>query len=735
MKAWIEAGEAAPTLVTTDVSSLGERVDPRLFSQFFEHMAGATAGGISAELLANATLAASSGLTPDQVDVLIRNESALQAWHAGDPGPLRERWSGAPLHGGFPTGLVERVEPGLPLGWAALGSRPGSARSCPGRIGDGVRIQGETQLAVVNDEVAQLDAVPGLKQGIRIPTHRCRFVVVKVVSRPVSGDGRLEFILRRRTARHESVCGSVGSVLANADVAVTASAWQASEVLLKLPDDAVVEASEVVDLCLRWFPGEGGADLIVDRVSAMPGDHIEGFDPEVIELARQARIPEIRWPGGNFASYYHWRDGVGPQELRPTRPNYSWGGLEQNDIGTHEFLRLCELIGAEPHITVNSGTGSSAEAADWVEYCNGGPETRMGSLRAKNGRPEPYRVHIWEVGNENFGTWQGGYVGSEENARRFAEFAPVMRQASPEEIEIHACGSWFDLVPPSAALDGSVADGRWHDELIRQAPDEIDVVSLHALPVNDQHFDGISEADVHGALMANVVTAERQQIPALLAKLDGGRRQAELPPIRLSITEWGPVGARRDRVRCENAGGGLWGIDFLAMLTRFGERVAMASPNGFLHGGSIKKGGGVVYTDSVFEVTKAMASLAGSRPVRLGVSGPTYDVVNPPDLGLVEHGVPTVGVSAFVRGEELTYVLVSRRLHGSDDVSVAVPDGWRGAVAEALIWRVDDIGLTASPADPVPVTWEPGAVNASSVGFSLQVPARSAWWVTVKAIR
>lgn len=750
------AAPRTPTVVELRVDDLGEPVDARLFSQFFEHMATATVGGISAELLANPTLAADSGLSPAQVELLHRNEATVRAWRRGDDGPMRERWSGAPLQGGFPATLVEEVHVGVPLGWAPLGWEARAVRSCPGRIGDGVRVPGRAGLATAGTDgpagsLAQLDDVPGLRQGVRLPTHRCRSVEVSLVARPVAGTGVVEVLLRRREPRVgedggvAGVAGRVGDVLARSRVAVDDAAWHLTRHTLDLPDGAEVEPTELVDLCVRWLPdaaadgaGAAGApgagvapDLVVDRISAMPADHVEGFDPEIVDLARGARIAELRWPGGNFVSHYHWRDGVGPRELRPTRGNPAWGGLEQNEIGTDEFLRLCELIGVAPHLTVNSGTGSSTEAAEWVEYCNGGVDTPMGALRARNGHPEPYGVLVWEVGNENFGTWQGGYVGSEENARRFAEFAPAMRAASPVPIEVQACGSWFDLVPPSAALDISVADGRWHDELVRQAPDEVDVVSLHALPVNDEHVDGVDEDEVHGALMANVVTTERRFFPELLARLDGSGRRPDLPPIRLSVTEWGPVGARRDRVRCENAGGGLWGLDFLAMLTRFGSRIAMASPNGFLHGGSIKKGAGVVYTDAVFEVTREMASLVGHRPVALEVTGPTYDVEHPPDLGLPETGVPTVGVSAFTDGDVLTLLLVSRRRSGGDDVEIALPDGWRGGQVRARRWTLDRIGTTACPADPTPVVWTDISVPTGPRGLAIETPARSAVWITV----
>lgn len=734
------------TRVTVTEDPIAAPVDARLFSQFFEHMAAATEGGLSAELLTNPTLARDPGLTPEQVELLVRNERVAEAWAGtGDDSGMREHWASAPLHGGLPVTLVEEPRPGVPLGWAPLGWTR-AVRSCVGRLGDGVLVEAADggPADLLDRSVALLDEAPGLRQGIRVPTHRCRELVVLVVARTTVGEGTLEVLVRRRTPGAAERGGEVGEVLARSTVTVRDSGWLTTEHRLAVPAD--VAPAELVDLFLRWHgvPGEGlsgSSHLVLDRVSAMPADHVEGFDPDVLAIARAARISEVRWPGGNFASYYHWRDGIGPAELRPTRPNYAWGGLEQNTIGTEEFLTFCRLVGTRPHLTVNSGTGNAQEASAWVEYCNGPVDSPMGALRAAGGHPEPHDVRVWEVGNENFGDWQGGFVGSEENARRFAEFAPAMRAASPVPLEVQACGNLFDVVGVNKPLDTVDHDGRWHAELLRQAPDDLDVVSLHALPVNDRYLDGLDEDEVHRALMAYVVTLERTVLPQLFAACDAGDRDPARGPVRISMTEWGPVGARRDRVRCENAGGGLWGLDLLGMLTRFGDRVAMASPNGLLHGGSIKKGVGVAYADPAFDSVVRMRELVGQVPVAVRTEGPTFDVVHPTDLGLPEVDVPTVGVTATMStpagpdtaGERrLTCVLVSRRLTGSDVIHLTLPapSAGRGPVSVSVSqWRPASVGVIATPADPTPVRWV--ALEAQWQGDHLVValPALAAVWV------
>ena len=705
-------------------------------------MAAATEGGLSAELLANPTLVRDHGLTRAQIDLLVRNERLAEAWvTSGDDSAMREHWASAPLHGGFPVALVEGPHPGVPLGWAPLGWGT-AVRSCVGRVGDGVVVAATAGSAnALHRSVAMLDEAAGLRQGIRIPTHRCCEIVVAVVARSTLGEGTLEVLLRRRAPSAGERGGEVGQVLARSTTTVDAGGWAATQHRLEVPDS--IAPVELVDLFVRWHApptdhASTAAHLLLDRVSAVPADHVEGFDPDVLAVAKAARISELRWPGGNFASHYHWRDGIGPVDLRPTRPNHSWGGVEQNTIGTEEFLTFCRLIGAQPHLTVNSGTGNAQEAAAWVEYCNGPVDTPMGSLRAAGGHPDPHDVRIWEVGNENFGSWQGGFVGSEENARRFAEYAAAMRAASPVPLEVHACGNLFDVVGPNKPLDTVDHDGRWHAELIRQAPDDLDVVALHALPLNHGHLDGLGEEEVHGALMAYPVTLERTILPELFAACDASDRDPAREPVRLSLTEWGPVGARTDRVRVENAGGALWGFDFLGMLARFGSRIAMASPNGLLHGGSIKKGAGVVYTDPVFDCVARMRDLVGQVPVAVSIDGPVFDVEHPTDLGLPEADVPTVGVSAtmsFDAGERhLTCVLVSRRLTGSDVVQVSLPrsaENTQPAAVSVSTWRPASVGTSAIPANPDPVPWVPSAPCWESGDLVVDLPALAAVWLQI----
>ena len=215
------------------------------------------------------------------------------------------------------------------------------------------------------------------------------------------------------------------------------------------------------------FDGTGRLDL--DMVTLHPEDAVDGFDPQAMAQLRDLRTGWVRWPGGNYASDYHWEDGVGPRDLRPSTPNPSWPGLNANSVGTDEFLRLAERLGYEVMITVNAGSGSAEEAARWVEYVNGDTTTTLGRLRARNGHPEPYRVRYWNIGNELWGHWQVGYTNPEEHARRYAAFAQAMRAVDPSIRIIANAHGGHSESPPEP----------WNRPLLEHFGDQLEILDIH----------------------------------------------------------------------------------------------------------------------------------------------------------------------------------------------------------------------------------------------------------------
>jgi alpha-N-arabinofuranosidase len=218
---------------------------------------------------------------------------------------------------------------------------------------------------------------------------------------------------------------------------------------------------------------------------------------DVIEAAGRIRIPIIRWPGGNFASQYHWEDGVGPKRGRPVTYDLAWGGLESNQFGSEEFIKYCRLIGAEPFITVNAGSGTAEEAAHWVEYFNlkkcpaktqfrGFNEeyykqisgSRYVKLREEYGHPEPYNVKYWSIGNETWGDFQVGNLSAEENAEKTAEYAKLMKRVDPD-IKIAAVGMYLSSYWKWRENQDCRTSMEWNTEVLKTAGELVDYISVH----------------------------------------------------------------------------------------------------------------------------------------------------------------------------------------------------------------------------------------------------------------
>lgn len=206
--------------------------------------------------------------------------------------------------------------------------------------------------------------------------------------------------------------------------------------------------------------GDGAAR--VGAVSLMPADNVRGFRADTLELLRRLDAPVYRWPGGNFVSGYDWRDGVGDRDRRPPRKNPAWSGVEHNDVGIHEFMDLCALLGAEPYVAINTGLGSVESAAAELEYLNGPAASPMGRLRAANGREDPWKVRFIGVGNEMYGSWQLGHIPLAEYTLRHNTFVEALR-----------------AVDPSVTIIGVGAVGEWSRTMLRDCAGHMDHISEH----------------------------------------------------------------------------------------------------------------------------------------------------------------------------------------------------------------------------------------------------------------
>ena len=240
--------------------------------------------------------------------------------------------------------------------------------------------------------------------------------------------------------------------------------------------------------------GTGDGSFHVGAVSLMPADNLDGWRPDAIAVLKSLHSGVYRFPGGNFVSAHEWRNAIGDPDKRPPVYDPVWRALQPNDIGTDEFMTMCKLLGVEPYITVNAGTGDEWSAAQYVEYANGSVSTPMGKLRASNGHPEPYHVKFW--GNEAWGfSYQYGAMSLNQFEVKHNQFAKTMKKIDPT-IKLIASGAMPDtmtgskeslnlgtnLVPPYL----SPAD--WTGGLLSNCFNNIDLISEHFYNYGNTHF-------------------------------------------------------------------------------------------------------------------------------------------------------------------------------------------------------------------------------------------------------
>jgi alpha-N-arabinofuranosidase len=214
----------------------------------------------------------------------------------------------------------------------------------------------------------------------------------------------------------------------------------------------------------------------VGDTSAIPNK--DGVRIDIIEALKEIKIPNLRWPGGCFADTYQWKDGIGPQKERPAMVNAWWGGVtEDNSFGTHNFLNLCEELGAEPFVSGNVGSGAVKDFTDWIQYTNHAEGSPMAKLRAENGREKPWNVKYWGIGNEMWGC--GGNMTAEYYANIYKQYSTFMSSWENEN----------DLYRIAAGASGG--DYHWTEVLMRDVPKSlIEAVGLHHYAVIDWENKG-----------------------------------------------------------------------------------------------------------------------------------------------------------------------------------------------------------------------------------------------------
>jgi alpha-L-arabinofuranosidase len=260
-----------------------------------------------------------------------------------------------------------------------------------------------------------------------------------------------------------------------------------------------------------------------------PIPNTRGYNTAVLAALKELNVPILRWPGGCFADEYHWKDGIGPREKRPSMYNSHWGGVvENNAFGTHEFLDLCEMLGIEPYVCVNVGSGTVQEAMEWVEYMTSDAESPMANLRRANGRDKAWKVHYIAVGNESWGC--GGSMRPEfyaDNFRRYNTFIKNYQGRAENAVYRVACGPNED-------------NYEWTDTVMRIAGRQMDGLSLHyyTIPRGDWSSKGSATdftRDEYLGTLGNTLRMDElvTKHAAIMDRYDPGKR------VGLAVDEWG----------------------------------------------------------------------------------------------------------------------------------------------------------------------------------------------------
>ena len=256
-----------------------------------------------------------------------------------------------------------------------------------------------------------------------------------------------------------------------------------------------------------------------------------GIRNDVLAALKDLHIPVIRWPGGCFADEYHWMDGIGPRDKRPAMINTNWGGVtEDNSFGTHEFLDFCEMLGTEPYISGNVGSGTVKEMMDWVEYMTSDADSPLANLRRKNGRDKPWHVKYFAIGNETWGC--GGSMRPEYYADLFRRYNTFLKNYGDNKLFRIASGANSDDTNWTEVLLKNINDGQGHPTM--------NAVSLHYYTIPTGEWSAKGSATQFGedqwfSTLKNTLHME-ELVTKHIAVLDKYDPQKK---VGLFVDEWG----------------------------------------------------------------------------------------------------------------------------------------------------------------------------------------------------
>ncbi|MFP5236699.1 MAG: alpha-L-arabinofuranosidase C-terminal domain-containing protein [Acidobacteriota bacterium] len=587
----ITIAKPMPAIVTVHVNDHGaERVPATIFGSFLEPIGDSINHGIVAEVLTNGSLEAG-----------LWNHTNLENMFRDQPELIQSSNS-----------------TGIPLPWQPLNSAAGNRYEL--HVGDAANSWQSLEVMGLPDQKV------GIMQRVYLPVQRELTYKVCLYAKHVSGPSGLYVLFRD---------GETGQSLAQARVEAAADKWTRYSATLKL-SAGMVRRLQPVDFAVAV---EGTERVDVDELSVMPADAIGVLDPDAVAMAKSMHVTELRF-GGNFSSYYHWRDGIGPVDKRITMKNIAWGIPENNFFGTDEFLQLCKLIGATPQFDLNMGSGTPEEAADWVRY-----------IRAHHAGPV-----IYELGNELWGKWQVGYPTVDEIAARTLAFSKAVRAVDPD-ASIIATGL------------GPITDGKWNAAELTDPPGTFNYLSLH--------FIRDVNRPVKPQAGPNFIAAAAYAVPyAVGPYFDKVQEQVDSHPdlrgkVHFAVTEWlfnskgyGERNFTSESPSWMNEGGAVLAAGFLNTVLRHADQVKITDMTGIMEFAGIWKRREQVYAVPAYYAFKMYTAVKGDMLLPVTSDSGSYNVVGGiRPLNDVQN-IPYIDVVATrsVDGKALTLLCVNRSL-------------------------------------------------------------------------
>jgi alpha-L-arabinofuranosidase len=577
---------AAETIVQVDVTKTANYSIPRsIFGTFLEPIGNSTYNGLWAELLRNPSFE-DSLWDVKHVAEIVKDDPELN----------------------------RASELALPLPWEPLRYAQGS-RYAP-QWNDAANSYRSLLLMALPDKQT------GIRQKVYLPVHRVSHYIGSVYLKPVSGPRQIEVSLRERN--------NADHVFDRREIQVKASGWQRYDFALDVPPHQI-EPLESADFVIA---ASNETRVLIDQASLLPGDNIDGMDPEMVEMSRDLKTPIVRF-GGNFTSAYHWRDGIGPREQRVSMLNTAWGIPEYNQFGTDEFLRFCQLIGAEPQIALNLGTGTPQEAADWVQYVNAHWADHSGGL-------------LWELGNELWGDFQVGYPTLSRVAERTKSFSEAVRKADPK-ARLIATGA-----DPDVFHD-------WNAAQLANPPDTFNYLSTHfVVTTNSVQAPHASPDFIAKATFALPIELERR-----LRSMHQQFQDSQGRNVKTAFTEW-LFWSSEDQFspRYDNMGGAVGTGGLLNMLLRNSDIVPISDMTGIIEFGGIWKKRGRVFGVPAYWVFRMYSNADVARLVETQNNAQKYDVEQGSTRLPTVADVPYLDVVAAINssGNKLTLFCVNRHL-------------------------------------------------------------------------